>query len=81
MRKEEEKIRRELIKQEYLKRKQQELSEEQEQPKPKPKPKPRKQRPKSVMKEELSTETLPKCTPASKFCFSLRFLSLCLKHV
>ncbi|XP_053466119.1 calmodulin-regulated spectrin-associated protein 1-B isoform X3 [Ictalurus furcatus] len=66
MRKEEEKIRRELIKQEYLKRKQQELSEEQEQPKPKPKPKPRKQRPKSVMKEELSTETLPKCTPANE---------------
>ncbi|XP_053336659.1 calmodulin-regulated spectrin-associated protein 1-B isoform X1 [Clarias gariepinus] len=68
IRKEEEKARRELIKQEYLKRKQQELTEEQEQPqpKPKPKPKPKKQRPKSVLKEELSTDTLPKCTPANE---------------
>ncbi|XP_046697687.1 calmodulin-regulated spectrin-associated protein 1-B isoform X1 [Silurus meridionalis] len=65
IRKEEEKARRELIKQEYLKRKQQELSEEQEQPKPKPKPKPKKQRPKSVLKEELSTNTHPKCTSAN----------------
>ncbi|GAA6083927.1 calmodulin-regulated spectrin-associated protein 1-B isoform X2, partial [Tachysurus ichikawai] len=64
IRKEEEKARRDLIKQEYLKRKQQELSEEQEQPKPKPKPKPKKQRPKSVMKEELSTDKVPKCAPA-----------------
>ncbi|XP_060738633.1 calmodulin-regulated spectrin-associated protein 1-B isoform X1 [Tachysurus vachellii] len=66
IRKEEEKARRDLIKQEYLKRKQQELSEEQEQPKPKPKPKPKKQRPKSVMKEELSMDKVPKCAPASE---------------
>ncbi|XP_060763038.1 calmodulin-regulated spectrin-associated protein 1-B isoform X2 [Neoarius graeffei] len=66
LRKEEEKARRELIKQEYLKRKQQELSEEQEQPKPKPKPKLKKHRPKSALKEELSTDTLPKCTPTNE---------------
>ncbi|TSM85956.1 Calmodulin-regulated spectrin-associated protein 1-B [Bagarius yarrelli] len=64
IRKEEEKARRELIKQEYLKRKQQELSEEQEQPKPKPKPK--KQRPKSVLKEEISRDLVPKFTPATE---------------
>ncbi|XP_017546498.1 calmodulin-regulated spectrin-associated protein 1-B isoform X1 [Pygocentrus nattereri] len=66
MRKEEEKARRELIKQEYLRRKQQEMFEEQEQPKPKPKPKPKKQRPKSVLREERSTDTLPKCSPANE---------------
>lgn len=76
IRKEEEKARRELIKQEYLKKKQQELSEEQtEQPKPKPKPKPKKQRPKSVLKEELSTNTLPKTTPPSKLVFLFVFLA------
>ncbi|XP_060763041.1 calmodulin-regulated spectrin-associated protein 1-B-like isoform X2 [Neoarius graeffei] len=62
IRKEEEKARQALRKQEYLKKKQQELSEEQEQPKPKPK----KHRPKSVLKEELSTDTLPKCTPTNE---------------
>uniref|UniRef100_A0A8C2FEB3 Calmodulin regulated spectrin-associated protein 1b n=1 Tax=Cyprinus carpio TaxID=7962 RepID=A0A8C2FEB3_CYPCA len=61
LRKEEEKARRELIKQEYLRRKQQEMCEEQEQPQPKPKSKPKKQRPKSVLKEELSADTLHKC--------------------
>ncbi|XP_016383388.1 calmodulin-regulated spectrin-associated protein 1-B isoform X3 [Sinocyclocheilus rhinocerous] len=63
IRKEEEKARRELIKQEYLRRKQQEMCEEQEQPQPKPKPKskPKKQRPKSVLKEENSVDTLPRC--------------------
>ncbi|XP_072521123.1 calmodulin-regulated spectrin-associated protein 1-B isoform X2 [Salminus brasiliensis] len=66
MRKEEEKARRELIKQEYLRKKQQEMFEEQEQPKPKPKPKPKKQRPKSVFKEEPSTDTLPKFSPANE---------------
>ncbi|KAL6465463.1 hypothetical protein MHYP_G00255960 [Metynnis hypsauchen] len=66
MRKEEEKARRELIKQEYLRRKQQEIFEEQEQPKPKPKPKPKKQRPKSVLREEHSINTLPKCSPANE---------------
>ncbi|XP_058230621.1 calmodulin-regulated spectrin-associated protein 1-B isoform X2 [Hemibagrus wyckioides] len=66
IRKDEEKARRELIKQEYLKRKQQELTEEQEQPKPKPKPKPKKQRPKSALKEELSMDIVPKCTPANE---------------
>uniref|UniRef100_A0A8C2HND3 Calmodulin regulated spectrin-associated protein 1b n=1 Tax=Cyprinus carpio TaxID=7962 RepID=A0A8C2HND3_CYPCA len=66
LRKEEEKARRELIKQEYLRRKQQEMCEEQEQPQPKPKSKPKKQRPKSVLKEELSADTLHKyCDPQS----------------
>nr|XP_055056689.1 calmodulin-regulated spectrin-associated protein 1-B isoform X3 [Misgurnus anguillicaudatus] len=66
IRKEEEKTRRELIKQEYLRKKQQEMVEEQEQPKPKPKPK--KQRPKSVMKEQPSNGTLPRCSVAMKVC-------------
>lgn len=66
IRKEEEKARRELIKQEYLRRKQQEMCEEQEQPQPKPKTKVKKQRPKSVLKEEPSIEMLPKCPAASK---------------
>ncbi|XP_030647083.1 calmodulin-regulated spectrin-associated protein 1-B [Chanos chanos] len=59
IRKEEEKARRELIKQEYLRRKQQEMFEEQGQTKPKSKPK--KQRPKSVLRDEPSSDTLPKC--------------------
>lgn len=65
IRKEEEKARRELIKQEYLRRKQLELCEEQEQPQPKPKTKPKKQRLKSVVKEEPLIDPLPKCPAAS----------------
>lgn len=72
MRKEEEKARRELIKQEYLRRKQQEIFEEQEQPKPKPKPK--KQRLKSVLKEEPSNGTLPRSPAASK-CTAIKTIS------
>lgn len=81
IRKEEEKARRELIKQEYLRRKQQEMFEEQGQAKPKPKPK--KQRPKSVFHEESITDGYPKCSPASKPSLSTSvalflFLALCL---
>ncbi|XP_072421918.1 calmodulin-regulated spectrin-associated protein 1-B isoform X1 [Chiloscyllium punctatum] len=54
IRKEEEKARRELIKQEYLRRKQQQILEEQGLVKPRPKVK--KQRPKSVHREESSSE-------------------------
>lgn len=72
MRKEEEKARRELIKQEYLRRKQQEIFEEQEQPKPKPKPK--KQRPKSVLKDEPSNVTHPRSPAASK-CSAIKTIS------
>ncbi|XP_040898234.1 calmodulin-regulated spectrin-associated protein 1-B isoform X2 [Toxotes jaculatrix] len=62
LRKEEEKTRRELIKQEYLRRKQQEMFEEQGLVKPKtPKPKP-KHRPKSVFREESSSENFSKCS-------------------
>ncbi|MBN3299835.1 CAM1B protein, partial [Amia calva] len=60
IRKEEEKARRELIKQEYLRRKQQEMFEEQGLVKPKAKPK--KQRPKSVHREESSSESQSKCS-------------------
>lgn len=67
IRKEEEKARRELIKQEYLRKKQQEMCEEQEQPQPKPKTKAKKLRPKSVLKEEPSIHMLSKCHAASKF--------------
>uniref|UniRef100_A0A3P8SMV9 Calmodulin regulated spectrin-associated protein 1b n=1 Tax=Amphiprion percula TaxID=161767 RepID=A0A3P8SMV9_AMPPE len=59
LRKEEEKTRRELIKQEYLRRKQQEMFEEQGLVKPKtPKPK-QKHRPKSVFREESSSDNSP----------------------
>uniref|UniRef100_A0AAY4BWR5 Uncharacterized protein n=1 Tax=Denticeps clupeoides TaxID=299321 RepID=A0AAY4BWR5_9TELE len=61
IRKDEEKARRELIKQEYLRRKQQEMFEEQGQAKPKPKAK--KQRPKSVFRDESSSNTFSKCSP------------------
>ncbi|XP_042343644.1 calmodulin-regulated spectrin-associated protein 1-B isoform X2 [Plectropomus leopardus] len=62
LRKEEEKTRRELIKQEYLRRKQQEMFEEQGLVKPKtPKPK-QKHRPKSVFREESSSDTFSKCS-------------------
>jgi len=56
-----------LIKQEYLRKKQQEMCEEQEQPQPKPKTKAKKQRPKSVLKEEPSIQMLSKCNAASTF--------------
>ncbi|XP_067376335.1 calmodulin-regulated spectrin-associated protein 1-B isoform X1 [Channa argus] len=60
LRKEEEKTRRELIKQEYLRRKQQEMLEEQGLVKPKtPKPK-QKHRPKSVFREESSSDNFSK---------------------
>lgn len=62
LRKEEEKTRRELIKQEYLRRKQQEMFEEQGLVKPKtPKPK-QKHRPKSVFREESSGDNFSKCS-------------------
>ncbi|XP_071339753.1 calmodulin-regulated spectrin-associated protein 1-B isoform X3 [Trachinotus anak] len=62
LRKEEEKTRRELIKQEYLRRKQQEMFEEQGLVKPKtPKPK-QKHRPKSVFREESSSDNYSKCS-------------------
>ncbi|KAM7018414.1 calmodulin-regulated spectrin-associated protein 1-B isoform 1-T1 [Tautogolabrus adspersus] len=62
LRKEEEKTRRELIKQEYLRRKQQEIFEEQGLVKPKtPKPK-QKHRPKSVFREECSSDNFSKCS-------------------
>uniref|UniRef100_A0A671MAH9 Calmodulin-regulated spectrin-associated protein 1-B-like n=1 Tax=Sinocyclocheilus anshuiensis TaxID=1608454 RepID=A0A671MAH9_9TELE len=78
IRKEEEKARRELIKQGYLRRKQQEMCEEQEQPQPKPKPKskPKKQRPKSVLKEENSVDTLPRCPATSNTLMLLFVLSI-----
>ncbi|XP_055988762.1 calmodulin-regulated spectrin-associated protein 1 isoform X1 [Sorex fumeus] len=60
IRKEEEKARRELIKQEYLRRKQQQILEEQGLGKPKSKPK--KPRPKSVHREESSSDPGTKCT-------------------
>ncbi|XP_044053693.1 calmodulin-regulated spectrin-associated protein 1-B isoform X3 [Siniperca chuatsi] len=60
LRKEEEKTRRELIKQEYLRRKQQEMLEEQGLVKPKtPKPK-QKHRPKTVFREESSSDNFSK---------------------
>ncbi|XP_028269590.1 calmodulin-regulated spectrin-associated protein 1-B isoform X2 [Parambassis ranga] len=65
LRKEEEKTRRELIKQDYLRRKQQEMFEEQGLVKPKtpktPKPK-QKHRPKSVFREESSSDNFSKCS-------------------
>ncbi|XP_029916012.1 calmodulin-regulated spectrin-associated protein 1-B isoform X1 [Myripristis murdjan] len=65
LRKEEEKTRRELIKQEYLRRKQQEMFEEQGLVKPKtPKPK-QKQRPKSVFREESSSDNFSKCSSST----------------
>uniref|UniRef100_UPI003AAE7B97 calmodulin-regulated spectrin-associated protein 1-B n=1 Tax=Centroberyx gerrardi TaxID=166262 RepID=UPI003AAE7B97 len=68
MRKEDEKTRRELIKQEYLRRKQQEMFEEQGLVKPKtpktPKPK-QKQRPKTVFREESSSDNFSKCSSST----------------
>lgn len=66
MRKEEEKTRRELIKQEYLRRKQQEMFEEQGLVKPKtPKPK-QKHKHKAVLREEPSIESFSKCPSTRK---------------
>ncbi|CAK6959755.1 calmodulin-regulated spectrin-associated protein 1-B [Scomber scombrus] len=69
LRKEDEKTRRELIKQEYLRRKQQEMLEEQGLVKPKmpktpktPKPK-QKHRPKSVLRDESSSDKFSSSTP------------------
>ncbi|KAM9858971.1 calmodulin-regulated spectrin-associated protein 1-B [Aulostomus maculatus] len=65
LRKEEEKTRRELIKQQYLRRKQQEIFEEQGLIKPKtPKPK-QKHRPKSVFREESSSDNFAKCSSST----------------
>ncbi|KAM9744537.1 calmodulin-regulated spectrin-associated protein 1-B isoform 3-T3 [Menidia menidia] len=65
LRKEEEKTRRELIKQEYLRRKQQEIFEEQGLAKPKtpktPKTPKQKHRPKTVVREESSSDHFSKC--------------------
>lgn len=71
LRKEDEKTRRELIKQEYLRRKQQEVLEEQGLVKPKipktPKPKQKHQhRPKSVFREESLQDNLSKCPSTCK---------------
>lgn len=60
IRKEEEKARRELIKQEYLRRKQQQILEEQGLANPKSKP--RKPRPKSVHREEPRSDSGTKCS-------------------
>ncbi|XP_026177094.1 calmodulin-regulated spectrin-associated protein 1-B isoform X3 [Mastacembelus armatus] len=62
LRKEEEKTRRELIKQEYLRRKQQEMFEEQGLVKPKTSKPKQKHRPKSVFREESSSENFSKCS-------------------
>lgn len=76
MRKEEEKMRRELIKQEYQQRKQQEMFEEQNIFKPKtPKPK-RGPRPKSVLREESSIESFPKESPTRESLEISVFLSV-----
>ncbi|MEE6505265.1 hypothetical protein FKM82_005480 [Ascaphus truei] len=61
LRKDEEKTRRELIKQEYLRRKQQQILDEQGLGRPKPKPKPtKKPRPKSVHREESCSDSRTK---------------------
>ncbi|KAM4662651.1 calmodulin-regulated spectrin-associated protein 1 isoform 2-T2 [Discoglossus pictus] len=57
IRKDEEKARRELIKQEYLRRKQQQILEEQGLGRPKPKSRPKKTRPKSVHREECHSDS------------------------
>ncbi|XP_068460707.1 calmodulin-regulated spectrin-associated protein 1-B isoform X1 [Clinocottus analis] len=62
LRKEEEKTRRELIKQEYLRRKQQEMFEEQGLVKPKTPKLKQKHRPKSVFREESSSDNFSKCS-------------------
>ncbi|XP_072243558.1 calmodulin-regulated spectrin-associated protein 1-B isoform X2 [Leuresthes tenuis] len=62
LRKEEEKTRRELIKQEYLRRKQQEMFEEQGLVKPKTPKLKQKHKPKSVLREESSSDHFSKCS-------------------
>lgn len=64
MRKEEERARRELIKQEYLRRKQRQVLEEQGLGGPKAKP--RKPRPKSVHREEPQSDSGTKCSSTRK---------------
>ena len=64
LRKEEEKTRRELIKQDYLRRKQKEMFEEQGVAKP-TKPS-KKQRPKAVLREESSSDTFSKCSSSTR---------------
>ena len=71
MRKEEEKARRELIKQEYLRRKQQELLEEQGLVKPRPRAKPRNTRPKSLHRGESCSEAFSKGSTTRKNSTSL----------
>lgn len=71
IRKEEEKARRELIKQEYLRKKQQQILEEQGLGKPKSKPK--KPRPKSVHREESYSDSGTKCSSTRK---DLHFFAL-----
>lgn len=76
LRKEEEKTRRELRKQEYLRRKQQEMFEEQDLIKPKtPKPK-QKHRPKSVFREESSSDNFSKGSSARKTTSQLCHVSV-----
>ena len=78
MRKEEEKTRRELIKQEYLRKKQQEMFEEQGLVKPKtPKPK-QKHRPKSVFREESSSSTFSKGSSTRKTTHDLTCFCYCV---
>ncbi|XP_024908516.1 calmodulin-regulated spectrin-associated protein 1-like [Cynoglossus semilaevis] len=77
-RKEDEKTRRELIKQEYLRRKQQEMLEEHGLVKPKtPKPK-QKHRPKTVLREESSSDNFSKGSSTREIvhCLFLFFMLL-----
>lgn len=77
IRKEEEKARRELIKQEYLRRKQEALMEEQGLTKPRTRTKPRRNRPKSMHRGE--TSSLPKgSTTRKNICFCLSSVLCCL---
>lgn len=71
MRKEEEKARRELIKQEYLRRKQQELLEEQGVTKPRPRS--RRPRPKSLHRAESSCSARKKSATLNTFPKRLRY--------
>ena len=70
LRKEEEKTRRELIKQDYLRRKQKEISEEQGVTKPTKAAKPtkptKKQRPKPALREESSSDAFSKCSSSTR---------------
>jgi len=71
LRKEEEKTRRELIKQEYLRRKQQEMFEEQGLVKPKTPKVKQKHKPKSVLREESSSDHFSKCSSTRETVTSL----------